>query len=99
MEHNTDTLILNKSGNKIINGVIYKNSINAPNILIILWGRAYDNIINDPKVQYGYKYNQEPDTYQVADFTSCLNQMNYMVKIKLYVILELTEELDYEEND
>lgn len=76
LEHNTDTLILNKSGNKIINGVIYKNSINAPNLLMILWGRVYDNIMNDPKVQYGYKYNQEPDTYQVADFTGCLNQIN-----------------------
>lgn len=76
LEHDTDTLILNKSGNKIINGVIYKNSINALNILMILWGRVYDNIMNDPKVQYGYKYNQEPDTYQVANFAGCLNQIN-----------------------
>ena len=23
----------------------------------------------------GYKYNQEPDTYQVANFAGCLNQI------------------------
>ena len=50
--------------------------------------------MNDPKVQYGYKYNQEPDTYQVADFTGCLNQINELYGKDLVVYVEDYNELN-----
>jgi hypothetical protein len=71
IEESDRTIILTNNAHDLsrINGVIYNENINKPVHEIIELGELYDLICSNGRVQYGNKFNTQPDEYELVNPT------------------------------